>query len=67
MKKLQRYLSVLGKEKIDDEVYIWGKAFNFDETGLSEADVLEPGRFGGESESTEEAGRPRWVHRPLET
>lgn len=52
MKKLQRYLSVLGKEKIDDEVYIWGKAFNFDETGLSEADVLEPGRFGGESEST---------------
>lgn len=42
---------MLGKEKIDDEVYIWGKVFNFDETGFLEVDVFEFGRFGGEFES----------------
>lgn len=57
---------MLGKEKIDDEVYIWGKVFNFDETGFLEVDVFEFGCFGGEFESIEEVGRLRWVYRLLE-
>ena len=51
MKTLQRYLSLLRKEKIDDEVYTLGKIFNLDESGILEADTLKHRHFGGESMS----------------